>query len=388
MRTLLSVCVLLSACAKCAPGNPGNPPPSVDPTEPQLTREQIYSATSGVIWDLGFLPDGSLLFTVRQGQVWRLVLGESAATLLADRAAPALAGLFSEGQSGLMGLAIDPAFETNRRIYLYFSHDQGGQKDNRVVRYRLDEQNALTERSDIVTGISYKAAPTENGGPGSHSGGRLRFGPDGNLYLTTGDNHNATIPQNAEALGAKVLRFTSDGTPAPVNPGIGSRNLVWALGFRNPQGIDFHPQTKDVFICEHGPNQNDEVTKLSAGANGGWNPVGPNGSYNGYTGALMTDTSAVPSAVQPSWIVTDSEGMSACTFLRGAGWKAWNDRLAVGFLAGRRINVLRFDEALTGVAEVDVVPEVSDRVRSMVIGPDEKLYVSTDSGVILRYTPQ
>jgi aldose sugar dehydrogenase len=384
-RFSLFICLLVSACAKCAANAPGT---NTDPSEPRIVREQIYSASGSVIWDMAFLPDDSLLFTVRSGRVRRLVPGESSATLVADKDDPALAGVFSEGQSGLMGIAVDPAFAQNRRVYLYFSHERDGIKDNRVARYTLSEQWKLVDRTDIVTGISYKTAATAQGSAGSHSGGRLRFGPDGQLYLTTGDNHNATVPQDPEALGGKILRFTVDGEAAPNNPGIGSRGLVWALGFRNPQGIDFHPVSGDVFISEHGPNQDDEVTKLSAGGNGGWIPVGPNGAYNGYTGALMTDTSKVPGAVPPVWVVEDSDGMSACVFLRGASWKAWRNRLAVGFLAGRRINVIALNDGLTAVTEQDTMPDVSDRVRGLTMGPDDKLYVSTDAGVIYRYTAQ
>jgi len=156
----------------------GPPPRSTE--EPTITREAVLSVAGGVIWDLAFLPDGSALFTMRGGTLRKLTLGsEPSSTVVANAgsAGNPLAGLFAEGQSGLMGVAVDPAFATNRRIYLYFSHDAGGTKDNRVVRYRLSEQDTLTDRTDIVTGISYKAAATSNGGAGSHSGGAFASAP-------------------------------------------------------------------------------------------------------------------------------------------------------------------------------------------------------------------
>jgi glucose/arabinose dehydrogenase len=353
---------------------------------PTVDREEIHNLGGSTIWDMAFLPDGSLLYTVRGGQLRRLVIGEASSTVIANTG-NALTGLLAEGQSGLMGLAIDPQFASNRRIYVYMTHQSGGQKDNRVIRFVLNEQNQLSERTDIVTGISYKAVATENGGPGAHSGGRLRFGPDGHLYLTTGDNHSATIPQDPEALGAKVLRFNTNGETVSGNPTIGSRKLIFAIGFRNPQGLAFHPSTGEVFISEHGPNQDDEVTRLVAGDNGGWNPIGANGDYIGYTGAAMTDLS-VNGAVAPVWTHPDSQGMSACVFLRGTIWKAWTGRLAVGFLAAKKITVLSLDANRTGVSEQTAFPQVEDRVRSMVMGPDARLYVSTDSGRIFRYTPR
>lgn len=369
-----------------APTDAARPPRSTE--TPSLTREPVVQLT-GVPWDLAFLPDGAALITMRAGEIRKLAAGANTTTVIANAASAGrpLAGLLVEGQSGLMGIAVDPQFATNRRIYVYLSHDQGGTKDNRVVRYRLTPEDTLADRTDIVTGISYKAVGTSNGGPGAHSGGRLRFGPDGFLYLTTGDNHSATIPQNVEALGSKVLRFTTDGSPAPGNPNIGSRRLIWALGFRNPQGIGFHPATGDVFIAEHGPNDDDEVTKLVAGANGGWNPNN-GGTYNGYSGAKMTDTAAVPTATLPIWKSADSQGMSPCTFLRGESWKSWRDRLAVGFLNGRKIVVLDFDAGLSRVVAEASFPEVTERVRSLVVGPDEKLWVTSDEGRIFRYAPK
>ena len=395
MRTLFVVLFVLAV--GCGPTGPvsGRPPQALDPIDlsgrstvvPTVTRETLLTLPGGgVIWDLAFLPDGSALFTVRSGEVRRWRPGESTSELVANRmsAGAPLAGLFAEGQSGLMGLAIDPAFATNRRVYLYFSHETGGTKDNRVVRFRLTENFTLEDRADLVTGISYKSVGTINGGPGAHSGGRLRFGPDGFLYVTTGDNHDATIPQRLDALGSKVLRVSTDGQPAPGNPS----ERIWALGFRNPQGLAFHPLNGAVFIAEHGPGVDDEVTRLSAGDNGGWNPVGGDGQYNGYTGARMTDDAAVPDAVRPVWVQADSQGMSACEFLRGSSWLAWEHRLAVGFLAGRRVSVLDFNATLDATVDEDTVPAVSERVRSLVIGPDEKLYMTTDEGLIVRFSPQ
>jgi len=361
-----------------------SPPRPRSTTKPTVTRDEVLRVGSSVVWDLAFLPDGAALFTVRSGELRRIAPGATTSTVIANRAA--LDGMFEQGQSGLMGLAVDPAFTTNRRIYLYFTHDSGTARDNRVVRFRLTEAGQLADRADIVTGISFKAVATDAGGAGAHSGGRLRFGPDGYLYVTTGDNHSATIPQSLEDLGGKVLRFTTDGAPAPGNPGLGSRNLIWALGFRNPQGIAFHPLTGDVFISEHGPGNDDEVTRLRAGANGGWNPRSTSGEYNGYSGARMTDLTAVPTAVRPIFANARSSGMSPCTFLRGESWKAWENRLAVGFLGGQRIAVLDFDADLSRVVENEDMPDVTERIRSLTMGPDERLWATTDSGRILRYT--
>jgi glucose/arabinose dehydrogenase len=161
-----------------------------------------------------------------------------------------------------------------------------------------------------VTDIPFKHAANAVGGAGAHSGGRLRFGPEGFLYITTGDNHQPTLPQDLGRLGGKVLRVDRDGQPAPGNKTpAGGDPRIYTYGHRNAQGLTFRPGTGQPFVAEHGPNHTDEVTPLVAGGNGGWDPQQrplrcPDG-YCGYAGTAttmpMTDTTRFPEAMRPSW---------------------------------------------------------------------------------------
>lgn len=339
---------------------------------PQLTRT-VHLQNLQVPWDLAFAPDGTLVFTERRGDLRVLRPGASTATLL-HRPADVVAS----GQSGLMGVAIDPDFSSTRFLFVYFSaRVNATTTDNRVVRFRVnDDWSGVTERQDLLVGISW-------GNGGAHSGGRLRFGPDGLLYLTTGDTRSATVPQDPTALGSKVLRIRKDGTIPPGNMAPPFREPIFAFGFRNPQGLAFRPGTPEPFTCEHGPGTDDEVTKLAAGGNAGWdprNPTNPNDpTYWGYMGTVMTDLTRFPMALRPTWRDSNSGGMSGCDFLVGAQWRDWNGALAVASLGDQNVRVLRLSADGTSVMGLpETVFGGMSRIRAAVMGPDGALYLSTD----------
>lgn len=399
--------LLLAACGGAGSDAEGSPPVTPPPAGrtgaadavPVLTRSVVLRGLSNP-WDIAFAADGSMFFTEKcrglsvrrpDGTVTRL-FGTSGSALVA----PDLACV---GQSGVHGVALDPAFATNRTLYVYMlSTLRTSPRTNRVVRLVLnDGYTSAAGRTDIVTDIAFKDAGNATGGAGAHSGGRIRFGPDGFLYVTTGDNHNPTLPQSPTQLGGKVLRVTTAGAAAPDNaPPAGFDRRIFTYGHRNVQGITFRPGTGQPFVAEHGPNHSDEVTRLVNGGNGGWDPqdrpaLSCPGGYCGYAGNAstmpMTDVARFPNAMRPSWTNDgSSQGMGPATFLVGPQWGAWNGRLAVGIMGGRRLMILELDAAgtTTGAVAADL-PAV--RYRGLTLGPDGSLYVATDEGEIWRVTP-
>jgi glucose/arabinose dehydrogenase len=350
-------------------------------------------------WDLVFAADGALFFTERcrglsvrrtDARVIRL-FGTGDAALAAD-------DLVCVGQSGMLGVALDPQFPTQPFVYVFMASNRStAPRTNRVVRLRVNETySAVTERTDIVTDIAFKDAGTANGGAGAHSGGRIRFGPDGFLYVTTGDNHDGALPQHPTRLGGKVLRITRDGVAAPGNNApTGFDPRIYAYGFRNVQGLDFRPGTGQPFIGEHGPNHTDEVTPLVAGGNGGWDPqnrpgLACPGGYCGYSGNAstmpMTDLARFPAALRPAWANNGaSQGLGPITFLRGAMWGSWEGRLLVGIMGGQRLELLTLD-ASGRATRSDPFVQTPARFRSLVMAPDGALWYLTDAGALWRVT--
>ena len=367
---------------------------AVAASDPVVARSTVVSGLS-TPWDIAFTPDGTLLFTERGGGIGvRLVDGT------VRRGVFRPADFVAQDQSGMLGIAVDPAFATNRTVYVYMAStlpSASGQSgtNNRVVRLTVNaDYSAFSNRVDIVTGISYAG--------GAHSGGRIKFGPDGFLYITTGDNRLGEVPQQLTVLGSKVLRVDRDGNPAPGNATpAGGDPRIFTFGHRNTQGIDFRPGSGVPYTGEHGPGHDDEVTALAAGGNAGWDPL-CRPELSGYCGysrpTPMTDLTRFPSAMRPVWATGGiggrpgrSEGMADVAFLRGSAWRAWEGRLAVALLAGTRIEVLQLSadgNSMLGTTSLFTNLSPRIRIRALEMGPDGALYASTDSGEIWRIAPQ
>ena len=379
-------------------GGTGDPPVPAGDT-PALTRTVVLPGLTNP-WDVAVATDGAIFFTekcrglsVRQatGTVTRLFGTTGSALVAAD--------LVCLGQSGMHGVALDPAFATNRTIYVYMTSNLStNPRTNRVIRLVLNAgYTSAGSRTDIITDIAFKNADNLVAGAGAHSGGRIRFGPDNFLYVTTGDNHNYLLPQSPTLLGGKVLRVTTTGAAAPGNaPPAGFDPRIFTYGHRNVQGISFRPGSGQPFTSEHGPNHSDEVTALVNGGNAGWDPqnrpaLNCPDNYCGYAGNAttmpMTDVTRFPNALPARWNNSgNSQGTGPAAFLSGPQWRAWDGRLAVGVMGGQRLAILELDAAGNVVGEVNSgLPGV--RYRALTQGPDGNLYIATDEGEIWRVTP-
>ncbi len=413
---------LIIGCVICAA-------PSFAKNSTSLTHTLVLEGLENP-WDMAFLDDGTMFFTEKcKGLSVRMPSGKVHALLgmgASEGYASTADDLFCEGQAGMMGVAVDPDFAQNRRIYVYSTSKSSNPHTNRLMRLVVnDDFTSVSDRTDIVDDVPYKMAASDHpfGGPGAHNGGRVRFNAaDGYLYLTTGDNHNEAIPQSPTLMGSKVLRMDTDGNAAPENtPPKGFDERTYTYGHRNVQGIAFHPESGTPITAEHGPWHSDEITVLVNGGNAGWDPrpnmanrgdcpddycgYSPNqmDGMNRYERAAfmpMTDFATYPDAMPPIWDNNGwSQGTSSAAFLVGDQWAEWNGNLVVGIMGigfggtpiGQRIDVIELSEDGAAVADVTemTLPDgmESGRFRSLVLGPDGSLYAAVDEGMIHKLTP-
>lgn len=342
---------------------------------PGLMTETVLAGRQHV-WDIAFLPTKEMIITERKGRLSLVKDGE--ARTLAD-----IDDVYATGEGGLMGLAVDPQFATNRYIYTCFN----SLKDIRVARWTVNiEISGLTERADIITDI-----PRNVGG--RHSGCRLAFGPNGYLWVGTGDtaqNLTPQSPQNPKSLAGKILRVDRQGKAAPGNVGGKFDARIYSYGHRNTQGLAFF--AKEIkgapgISAEHGPGVDDEVNPLKPG-NFGWAP--PDGPYD--ESVPMTDTDRFPDAVEAIWSSGGSTlAPSGAAILKGSQWKAWNGAVVVAMLKTQHLRILLLDDNLKVSNEEEQLAEEHGRLRAVTQGPDGSLYVSTSNGTddkIIRLTPQ
>jgi glucose/arabinose dehydrogenase len=373
---VLVAAVLLTGVTACRWGRPRTTTTTAAPspsTTPGGNAAAITTVLGGLAnpWDIAFTPDGTMLFTERSGEIDVLAGG-------AKRTLTRPADVAPRGEAGMMGLAVDPGYATNRRIYTCFAT----QGDVRLVRWVVNPgETGLSERTDILTGFPVNAS-------GRHSGCRPRFGPDGFLWVTAGDTANPTVPQDPQALGGKVLRVTTDGAGAPGNPGGRLRPEIYTYGHRNPQGIAWRPSDGQAFSIEHGTSRDDEINRLVPGANYGWDPRSPSGGSLYDESQPMTNLTKYPDALSAVW----SSGApcvapSGATFLTGSQWGRYEGTMAVAELRGSRLQLFTSLDAGSVASDIRITDR--GRLRVPVQGPDGALYIATDAnpGVILRVPP-
>jgi glucose/arabinose dehydrogenase len=328
-------------------------------------------------WDVGFAGN-AMIFTERGGRISSYVGG-----VRRVMATPSDVRLL--GESGMLGLAVDSQFSSNRYIYTCFASTLGTPDDVRLVRWTVNADfSALTNRTDIVTGMPM------NTSSGRHSGCRPRMDPQGRIWVGTGDAASATVPQDPRSLGGKVLCVNRNGAGVPGNPGGALDPRIFSYGHRNIQGVAIRARDVLRVTVEHGTHRDDELNRMVPG-NFGWDPHSP--PSTGYDeGRPMTDLGKFPSAVPALWSSGDPTiAPSGATFLTGSQWGQWNDALVVALLKGRNLLAMKLDDGDGKLLDVGLGLSDRGRLRSVVQGPDGNLYVTTDNGgnndAILRIVP-
>ncbi len=303
-----------------------------------LSEPLVVADDLNIPWELVFLPNGDMFITERPGDL--LLVGT-------DRETIAVSGVTHRGEGGLLGLALHPDFSLNSWIYLYITTTTDNGLENRVERYVL-QGTTLLDRTVILDGIP---------GASNHDGGRLAFGPDGMLYITTGDagiEHNA---QNRENLAGKILRVRDDGSVPADNP---FDNEIYSYGHRNVQGIAWDEQGR-LWATEHGRSGvrsgYDEINEIIAGGNYGWPDI--------------EGDEIAPNMITPYWHsgANDTWAPSGMAYLDG--------KLFFAGLRGEALYAVAVGNEASGVTayfEGDY-----GRLRTVTVGSDGMLYVLTNN---------
>lgn len=315
--------------------SPSRPPLAPDPSAPEPRVTRTVATGLEVPWGIDFLPDGTALVTERDSR--RVLAIDTSGEVTPVGEVPVAV---PQGEGGLLGLAVSPDFATDRSVYVYATTAE----DNRVLRTSF-AGGGLGPAEVVLDGIPRGVI---------HDGGRLAFGPDGHLYVSTGETGVPELAQDPDSLAGKILRITTDGEPAPGNPDPASP--VWSSGHRNVQGLAFDDAGR-LWASEFGDQSFDEVNLVRAGSNYGWPRVeGPGG---------------VPDLVDP--VATWSPAEASPSGLAWAEGHLWMAALRGGRLwridtAGRRAGNPR--SFLTGRF---------GRLRTVVVAPDGRLWVATSN---------
>lgn len=332
-------------------------------------------------WAVEPMPDGDLLVTEKPGRL-RIVSAQG-------EIGPPIAGVpevDARGQGGLLDAALSPKFESDRTIYLSFSEPREGGNGTSVARAVLSADERSLEQVQVI----FRALPTYAGT--MHYGSRLAFGPDGMLYVTTGERAATSMRKYAQQLDnhlGKIIRIAPDGTVHKDNPFVGkpdARPEIWSLGHRNVQAAAFDPVGR-LWVVEHGTRGGDELNLIRKGANYGWPIVAYGREYSGarITGSVPDR----PGYEQPRYYWDPVIAPSGAQFYTGDLFPPWKGSLFVGALKERRLVRLVIEgDRVRG--EEHLLSERGQRVRDVREGPDGALYIVTDEarGELWKIVPR
>lgn len=323
-------------------------------------RFRVETVASGleVPWAFAWLPNKDMLFTERPGRV-RIIEGGK----LRSEPVFVVPDVEPSSESGLMDITLHPQFASNNFVYLVYSYNADG-KHVKVVRYKY-AGGKFTDAKTIVDNIP---------GAPNHSGSRCRFGPDGKLYVTTGDSTDWNLAQKLDSLAGKTLRLNDDGSVPQDNPFVkttGARPEIWSYGHRNAQGLAWQPGSGLMFQTEHGPSffegkgsGGDEVNIVEAGKNYGWAEIHHTETRDGMISPLLEYSPAC----------APGSGM----FYNGSQFPIFKGNFFFGCLRGARIIRVILDGRKV-VRPENLLEGTLGRIREMEEGPDGYIYFSTSN---------
>ena len=335
----------------------------------QFTLEKVLDG-NGIIWAIDFLPNGSFLFTERQGDLYLFENGKK-------QKVDGIPAIWQRGQGGLLEVAVHPDYQENGWIYLGYSETVGATENGNeagmtaIVRGRISD-GQWVDQEDIfhVPGEFHMSA-------GAHFGTRFVF-QDGYLFFSIGDRGRQQMAQDLSKPNGKHHRIHDDGRVPENNPFIGVKDAyptIWTYGNRNPQGLDQHPITKQIWSTEHGPRGGDELNIIEGGKNYGWPTITYGMNYNG---TPITDKTHQEGMEQPVKYWTPSIAVCGIEFYEGDLFPDWKHNLFVSGMASQELHRIELKDG--EVISDEIVLKNQGRIRDIANGPEGSLYLSLNGG--------
>jgi glucose/arabinose dehydrogenase len=380
--------------ARAANPFPAGPPlgdgPSLLPTQHGSVRVSVVAKGLERPWAMALLPGGDILLTERPGRL--RVIRDGKLDPVAIAGLPPL-------HRNLMGLALHPDFANNRLIYFAYSQPGDPVRDHAtlaVARARWDGGMSLGPVERIFTADAwFGGAPLPDrccgqGPPAGSFGGRIAFGPDGKLYVASGDRNYGERAQDPGTHLGKILRLNDDGSVPADNPFVsraGYKPEIFSLGHRNPSALTFDPQTGALWESEFGPRGGDEVNTITPGGNYGWMEVTGGEHYNGEPVKSPRGKSGMV-APALTWPAATNPLPGGMTFYQSDRFAGWQGALLMATMS-RSLMRISINAAGAAIEEERLLGELEQRFRDVIMAPDGALYLITDEaqGALLRVEP-
>lgn len=337
-------------------------------------KVEVINQNLGKPWGIINLPDGRFLITEKSG--FMNIVSADGKTVSKVEGLPKVD---DKGQGGLLDVALDPDFKTNRMIFWTYSEPVSGGNHTAVAKGKLSTDEKKIENPTVI----FQATPTYDGD--KHYGSRLLFDKDGNLFVSTGersDMETRPLAQDPMAYLGKILKITKDGKPAAGNPFVGNAQFkpeIYSYGQRNPQGMAMDEKGQ-LWDAEMGPKGGDEINLIQPGKNYGWGDVSYGTEYSGKK--INNGATQKEGTEQPVYYWDPSISMSGVDFYTG-NMEEWKNNLMIGCLSGEKIIRLVIKNNKV-VGEEWLLADQKERFRDVLSGQDGNLYGITDSGKLYR----
>ena len=370
---LLRYSLLLSGIGFVAATSAAQQTLEVEQGNPAMHVEQLFEGL-GIPWGLAFLSPQKLLVSERSGILRIIDLQSTSSTIL--KGGPE--DIMAEGQGGMLDVAIGPNYTSEGWIYFTYTNSEAA---TTLARSRLRQDQLVDWQDLLVTDTSTSAR--------RHFGSRIAFDDQGHVFFGVGDRGNRDMAQDLRNHIGTIMRLNLDGSLPADNPFVGdpdARDEIWSYGHRNPQGLVYDQLSERLWSIEHGPRGGDEINLVLKGRNYGW-PVVSHGKE--YWGPIAVgEGTSKPGMEDPRKVYIPSIAPGSLLVYRGSAFPDWQGNLFAGALKLRHLNQITLSESGQVEREQRLLEDLDERIRALAQSPEGWIYLSTDSGRILRLRPE